>query len=184
MCIRDSLRRLADEVGGSRDWEGIDIRDAAMRAGVDPGLSPQMILEQVRGAWDDSSLFAGGRNLDLITQFGGLEAIQANIARQEASASGEQALLGLLNKEGETTQAGAVTAENAPATAAAMVAAVEEAFSEENVTSSLKAVGDSAITAIHAGYTNTAGRLNWAGPLVDAVAAQVLESLNSALNQP
>ena len=175
------LRRLADEVGGSRDWEGIDIRDAAMRAGVDPGLSPQMILEQVRGAWDDSSLFAGGRNLDLITGFGGLEAIQANIARQEAAQSGEQALLGLLNQEGE---AGAVTAENAPATAAAMVAAVEEAFSEENVTSSLKAVGDSAITAIHAGYSNTAGRLNWAGPLVDAVAAQVLESLNSALNQP
>ncbi len=175
------LRRLADEVGGGRDWEGIDIRDAAMRAGVDPGLPPELILQQVRGAWDDSSLFAGGRNLDLITQFGGLEAIQANIARQEAAASGEQALLGLLNKEGE---AGAVTAENAPATAAAMVAAVEAAFSEENVTSSLKAVGDSAITAIHAGYTSTAGRLNWAGPLVDAVAAQVLDSLNNALNQP
>ena len=30
---------------------------------------------------------------------------------------------------------------------------------------------------------NTIG-LNWAGPLVDAVAAQVLDSLNNALNQP
>ena len=45
-------------------------------------------------------------------------------------------------------------------------------------------MGDSAIAMIHAGYAANAGKLNWAGPLVDAVAAQVLESLNSALNQP
>ncbi len=186
------LRRLADEVAGARDWEGIDIRDAAARAGIDPNLPQDMILEQVRAAWSDSSLFAGGKNMDLITGFGGLDAIKANIARQDASASGEQSLIDFLAGQGlgpakagdKATAAGLPTAEQAPDMAETTAAAITTAFSADGIKSQLQAVGENTIAMIHSGYASNAGRLNWAGPLVDAVAAQVLESLNSALNQP
>ena len=185
------LRRLADEVGGGKDWEGIDIQDAARRAGVDGGLPKEIILQQVRSAWEDSSLFAGGKNMDLITDFGGLDAIKANLARQDASASGQESLMDWLKGMGlgpaateSEAAAGAVSAENAPDTAAATVAAVEAAFASEDVTGGLRAVGENAIATIHSGYANGAGKLDWAGPLVDAVAAQVLSTLNSALNKP
>ncbi len=186
------LRRLADEVAGARDWEGIDIRDAAARAGIDPNLPQDMILEQVRAAWSDSSLFAGGKNMDLITGFGGLDAIKANIARQDASASGEQALIDFLAGQGlgtakpadEATAAGLPTAEQAPDMAETTAAAITTAFSADGIKSQLQSVGENTIAMIHAGYAANAGKLNWAGPLVDAVAAQVLDSLNNALNQP
>lgn len=191
------LRRLADEVAGNKDWEGIDIRDAAARAGIDGNLPAEMILQQFRSAWDDSSLFAGGRNVDLITEYGGLDAIRANLARQEASASGQQSLLDFLSAQGLGPQVGAPgaptsgalpaglpTPEAAPDYATEAVAAIEQAFAADGVTAQLAAVGENTIAAIHAGYARNAGRLNWAGPLVDAVAAQVLESLNSALTAP
>jgi hypothetical protein len=192
------LRRLADEVAGNKDWEGIDIRDAAARAGIDPNLPKEMILEQVRGAWADSSLFAGGRNLDLITEYGGLDAIKANLARQDASASGQQALMDFLKGQGlgpgvvgapgapttETGPGGLPTPEAAPDYAQTAVAAIEQAFDTDSITAQLQVVGENTIAAIHAGYTANAGRLNWAGPLVDAVAAQVLTSLNTALTAP
>jgi hypothetical protein len=187
------LRRLADEVGGGKDWEGIDIQDAARRAGVDGGLPKDIILQQVRSAWEDSSLFAGGRNMDLITDFGGLDAIKANLARQEASASGQQSLIDYMSSIGlgpaaakgeEGAPAGVTSPEQAPAAAADTVAAIKASFEAENVTKSLRAVGENTIAAIHGGYANGAGKLDWAGPLVDAVAAQVLASLNTALNKP
>ena len=187
------LRRLADEVAGAKDWEGIDIQDAARRAGVDPGLPKDIILQQVRGAWEDSSLFSGGRNTDLITNFGGLDAIKANLTRQDASASGEQALTDFLAAQGlgpatggkDAAQAQAMTTiENAPDDAKELVEALQAAFASETVTSSLQAVGENTIAAIHGGYARGAGRLGWSGPLVSAVTAQVLDQLTDVFNRP
>lgn len=83
------LRRLRDEVRNGVDYEDVDIQDAARRAGIDPNLPAEMILQLFEQAWSDSSLFAGGANLDLINK----EAVQAQLDRIEASESGRQAIL-------------------------------------------------------------------------------------------
>ena len=86
--------------------------------------------------------------------------------------------------EAEAAAAGPVSAEQAPATAKDTTAALAAAFAESDITSSLRAIGENTIATIHAGYAANAGKLNWSGPLVDAVAAQVLATLNTALNKP
>lgn len=168
------LRRLADEVAGNKDWAGIDIQDAARRAGIDPNLPKEIILQQFQAAWADSSLFSGGRNIDLITEFGGLDAIKANLARQDASASGQQALIDFLAAAGLGVGApGAPTAEGAPGTAETTVAAIQGAFNTENVAEQLAAVGENTIAMIHAGYKTGAFNVDWTGPITDAVVAQL-----------
>lgn len=84
----DYVRRLTDEVVNGVDWEGVDIKDAAARAGIDPSLPAEAILTMFKDAWNDSSLFAGGKNTDLINQ----EAVQAALQRQAAAASGKDAI--------------------------------------------------------------------------------------------
>lgn len=83
------LRRLRDEVFNGKDYEGVDIRDAAERAGIDPSLPVEEIFRQFEEAWNDSSLFADGLNLDLINA----DAVQAAIDREKKSGKGEQAIL-------------------------------------------------------------------------------------------
>lgn len=90
----DYLRRLTDEVVNGVDWEGVDIQDAAARAGIDPNLPANVILELFRNAWNDSSLFANAANLDLINQ----DAIKAAIEQQQKELQGQaniKALFGI-----------------------------------------------------------------------------------------
>lgn len=182
------LRRLADEVGGGIDYEGIDIQDAARRAGVDGSLPKEIILDQVRSAWQDSSLFAGGKNLDLITEFGGLDAIKANLARQEAGASGQQSLIDFLAGQGlgpaaistgadGTTPAGLPTPEQAPDMALETVDAIKQAFGTDRIAGDLRAVGENTLAMIHAGYRTGAMNADWTGPIVDAVVSQLAGQL-------
>lgn len=79
------LRRLTDEVMNGVDWEGVDIKDAAMRAGIDPNLPAEAILQMFRGAWEDSSLFSDPNNLDLINQ----DAVKSAMQRQADSQMGK-----------------------------------------------------------------------------------------------
>lgn len=87
----DWLRRLTDEVVNGVNWEGVDIKDAALRAGLDPALPAEAILELVTQKWNDKSLFANPANLDLINQ----DAVKAALEAQAQQAAGEQNLLGL-----------------------------------------------------------------------------------------
>jgi hypothetical protein len=49
------LRQLSDEVMNGKDWgAGVDIKDAAKRAGIDPNLPNDIILELVKEAWNNS----------------------------------------------------------------------------------------------------------------------------------
>jgi hypothetical protein len=49
------LRQLSDEVQNGKDWgAGVDIKDAAKRAGIDPNLPNDIILELVKEAWNNS----------------------------------------------------------------------------------------------------------------------------------
>lgn len=83
------LRQLRDEVLNGKDYEGVDIRDAAERAGIDPSLPVEEIFRQFEEAWNDSSLFADGLNLDLINT----DAVQAAIDKEKKSGKGEAAIL-------------------------------------------------------------------------------------------
>ena len=83
------LRRLTDEVLNGVDWQGVDIKDAAGRAGIDPNLPANMVLEMFRAAWEDSSLFANPENLDLIDT----SAVETFVQRQQAAALGKANVL-------------------------------------------------------------------------------------------
>jgi len=91
----DYVRRLTDEVVNGTDWEGVDIRDAATRAGLDPNLPADVILELFKQAWNDSSLFANADNLDLINK----DAVQQSIQRQQAALQGQSNVLALFGIE-------------------------------------------------------------------------------------
>lgn len=80
----DYLRRLTDEVLNGVDWEGVDIGDAAARAGIDPSLPAETILALFKRAWGDSSLFANPENLDLIN----MDAVKASLQQQMAGETG------------------------------------------------------------------------------------------------
>jgi tape measure domain-containing protein len=102
----DWLRRLTDEVVNGVNWEGVDIKDAALRAGLDPGLPAEAILELVTQKWNDKSLFANAANLDLINQ----DAIKQALETQAQQAAGEQNLLNLFGVTPEQARtAGAAT---------------------------------------------------------------------------
>lgn len=90
----DYLRQLTDEVLNGVDWADVDIQDAARRAGIDPTLPAEAILKMFTQAWNDSSLFANPENLNLLNA----DAIQAELAKAQASEAGEanlRALFGL-----------------------------------------------------------------------------------------
>lgn len=85
----DWIRRLTDETINGVNWEGVDIKDAAIRAGIDPSLPAKAILELVKEQWNDSSFFAGGKNTELINQ----DAVQQALAKQAAAKSGQNAIM-------------------------------------------------------------------------------------------
>jgi len=96
------LRRLRDEVLNNKDiYADVDIRDAAAKMGVSADLPAKAILAMFEQAWADSSLFAGGQNIDLINA----DAVRQNLAQQDASKSGRQALLAAFGLGDEALQA-------------------------------------------------------------------------------
>jgi tape measure domain-containing protein len=93
----DYVRRLSDEVLNGVDWEGVDIGDAAKRAGIDPNLPSEVILELFKNAWNDSSLFANAANTDLIN----MDAVKAAIEQQQKELAGQaniKALFGITDE--------------------------------------------------------------------------------------
>lgn len=85
------LRRLRDEVQNGKDWEGVDIKDAAAALGMNPEAAAEDILNAFQAAWQNQSLFANAENLKFID----MEAVQANIEQQLAQAEGEKNLKAL-----------------------------------------------------------------------------------------
>jgi len=88
-------------VMNGKDWgAGVDIKDAAKRAGIDPNLPNDIILELVKEAWNNSSLFAEGKNLDLINT----DAVKAAIEQQQKELSGQASLKMLFGINDENLQ--------------------------------------------------------------------------------
>lgn len=95
------LRQLSDEVLNGKDHgDKVDIKDAAKRAGIDPNLPNEIILQLVKDAWSNSSLFAEGKNLDLINQ----DAVKAAIEQQQKEMSGQASLKALFGINDENLQ--------------------------------------------------------------------------------
>lgn len=154
------LRRLRDEVYNKKDYEGVDIRDAAQRIGLDPNLPPETILRKFEQAWADSSLFAGGQNLDLVDR----EAVQRELDRQKESESGRQALMGYFGLE--TNEAGTAIGtafkdsalQEAPAIGAAIASGMQGSESQGSVSADaqVKAMTSSMKAAMNTDSTKEA----------------------------
>lgn len=89
-----------------KDWEGVDIKDAAAALGIDPTAAAEQILAEFEAAWADSSLFADPANMD---KFLNMDAIQASIERQQSAQQGEKNLKALFGI-GEDEDVAAVAA--------------------------------------------------------------------------
>lgn len=176
----DYLRQLTDEVVNKKDWAGVDINDAKRRAGIAPGINDEMALAIFRSKWGDQSLFANGQNLDLINK----GAVQADLARQQASASGRNAILGMFGLQGDAVPnfAGnaAVAAQGGPLDQAvvqgdvmAMVATMQSQVNTEEVTKSLNGIGATLAQGIHSGFVSEVDALDWRGPIVNNIASEV-----------
>ena len=183
------LRQLADEVRNGKDYAGVDIRDAAARLGIDPNLDPNAILARFTQAWNDSSLFAGGANLDLINK----DAVEGALARQEASKSGKEAILKFFGlEEGDVEAAGAeartqfVSGFTGPAAGAEGAEGGEQAdflkpildgmdtgLQAGDAADRLYGIGGAIVGRIYAGFSDAANNLTWGQPILDSIAASV-----------
>lgn len=199
----DYLRRLRDEVLNKKDWAGVDIGDAAQRAGIDPNLPADIILSLFEQAWQDQSLFAGGKNLDLINR----DAVMAALAKQDASKSGQAALFaafgvpvepsaqlaqfagGAVQATGEQLAAGvqpaALLAGVPTLDGAAMLEEMTKAMEaglDGNIKDRLYAVGEGIVASVHQGFSDAVANLEWGGQIIDNLAAALVGPLFDALS--
>lgn len=97
----DWLRQLNDEVLNGVEWgDNVDIKDAARRAGIDPNLPNEIILELVNQAWDNGSFFANPANLNLVN----MDAVQADMLQTQKEMQGKQNLMSLFGVTDENLQ--------------------------------------------------------------------------------
>jgi len=151
----DYLRRLSDEVLNGVDWEGVDITDAANRAGIDPNLPANVILELFKNAWNDSSLFANAGNLDLINQ----DAVKAAIEQQQKELQGKANVLQLFG----------ITDKNLQEQADALGAGLASVFGKAAESDAMKAAGTQAFAAIGAGFSDSNTAVTAVGGMAQAV---------------
>ena len=138
----DYIRQLSDEVlNGKEHGANIDIKDAAKRAGIDPSLPNDIILELVKQAWSDKSFFANPANLGLINQ----DAIKQDMEAKQKAAQGSANLLSFfgLDNTAESKQASAL---------GEAIAAQFGAIPPEQ----LKGAGATMMTALSAGFADPA----------------------------
>jgi len=151
----DYLRRLSDEVLNGVDWEGVDITDAANRAGIDPNLPANVILELFKNAWNDSSLFANAGNLDLINQ----DAVKAAIEQQQKELQGKANVLQLFG----------ITDKNLQEQSDALGAGLASVFGKAAESDAMKAAGTQAFAAIGAGFSDNNTAVAAVGGMAKAV---------------
>lgn len=163
----DYLRRLTDEVLNGVDWEGVDIGDAATRAGIDPNLPKEMILQLFKKAWSDSSLFADAQNLDLINQ----DAVRAYAEQLQNQAMGEQNILQLFG----------ITPEGAAAGASSAMGSVAQSLTDNMPVEALNQVGQEARENIVAGLAQPSGT---EGEATTNVLASILPEVTPETVQP
>lgn len=175
------LRQLADEVLNKVDHPGTDIGDAKRRAGIDGGVPDKVALQMIQGMWADSSLFAGGRNLDLINQ----GAVRANLARQDASQSGRDAILAMFGGSvapgASGSTAGGGSGEGGTDEASQIVGRIQSQIDSEEVAKQLGGIGANLARGIHSGFSTEVDSLDWRSPIVNSIAAEVTTLVANSL---
>ena len=160
------LRQLSDEVlNGKERGKNVDIKDAAARAGIDPNLPNDIILELVKEAWNNSSLFAEGKNLDLINT----DAVKAAIEQQQKELSGQASLKALFG----------INDENLQAQSQALGQGLAAVFGGAAETDAVKATG----TALMAGITTGLADTTAASAAVGTMASAMQTALGTPENQ-
>ncbi len=160
------LRQLSDEVMNGKDWgAGVDIKDAAKRAGIDPNLPNDIILELVKEAWNNSSLFAEGKNLDLINT----DAVKAAIEQQQKELSGQASLKALFG----------ITDENLQAQSEALGQGLAAVFGGASETDAVKGAG----SALMAGITTGLSDQTAASTAVNTMAGAMKTAIGTPENQ-
>ena len=96
------LRQLSDEViNGKEHGPNVDIKDAAKRAGIDPNLPNEIVLELVKEAWANGSFFSNKANLDLINT----DAVKSSLEQQQKEAQGKANIMSMFGLTDENSQA-------------------------------------------------------------------------------
>ena len=149
------LRRLSDEVLNGVDWAGVDIGDAARRAGIDPNLPADVILQLFKESWNNSSLFANPANLDLIDQ----SAVKAAIEQQQQELAGKANIMGLFGIDDKNLQG----------QADALGAGLASVFGQAAQTDAMKAAGVQAFAAVGAGFSDPNTATAAVGGMANAV---------------
>lgn len=161
----DYLRQLSDEVLNGVDWANVDVKDAAQRAGIDPNLPANVILELVKNAWNDSSLFANAANLDLINQ----DAVKAAIEQQQKELAGKANIMQMFG----------ITDENMQDQIDGLGAGLASVFGQAAETDAMKTAGVQAFAAIGQGF----GDANTAATAVGGMAQAVVTATGLPENQ-
>lgn len=189
------LRELKDEVENGKDYANVDIHDAARRAGLDENLDPKAIYAQVASMWGDQSLFAGGKNLDLINS----DAVMDALTRQDKSASGRDAIYKLfgITPDAATTQAltaglsGGADVDPALANGvattmgldpAAAIAALQAGFNSDDTIKNLKDIGAGVADHIYAGFASGVGEQDWASPVLASLEGRLVTAVTAAIS--
>jgi len=179
----DYVRRLTDEVLNGVDWADVDIADAAARAGIDPGLPAQTILELFKQKWNDQSLFADPKNLDLLN----LNAVQAELERQAASQLGGQNLLALFGITPEQAKTEGATAGKNVGTG--MLSGIETAVAGSDAGTGLAASLSEGITeesmasvgaSVVSGLATEMGKVEYGAQMASAVSGLFTNFLENA----
>lgn len=179
----DWIRRLTDEVMNGVEWDSVSIEDAAKRAGLDPGLPAETLLEMVKQKWNDKSLFADPANLDLIN----MDAVQASLQQQAAAKAGEANLLALFGITPEQAQAQGATAGASAGTG--LLSGISTAVAGSDAGSGLAAslsegITEDSMAAVGAtvvgGLTTEMGKVEYGEQMAGAVAGLFTSFLENA----
>lgn len=138
------LRQLSDEVMNGKDWgAGVDIKDAAKHTRALTRTYPTTSFWSLEEeAWNNSSLFAEGKNLDLINT----DAVKAAIEQQQKELSGQASLKALFG----------ITDENLQAQSEALGQGLAAVFGGASETDTVKGAGTALFAKTMAGFSDPA----------------------------
>lgn len=87
------LRRLMDEAGGGKDYDNVDVKDAARAIGMDENSAPMAIANAFKQAWASGSLWSDPTNIE---KFVNKDAVVRDLEERQRGQTGQDNLLNWL----------------------------------------------------------------------------------------
>ena len=162
------LRQLSDEVlNGKEHGDKVDIKDAAKRAGIDPNLPNEIVLDLVKQAWADGSFFSNKANLDLINT----DAVKSSLEQQQKEAQGKANIMSMFGLTDESSQQ----------TADQLGAALNTVFGKAAESDALNTSGAAIFNKLIAGASDPATAATGMGKVASSMAAASALPENAAI---